>query len=122
MLAFNTGMVKEAELPASLLDLAKPEWKGKVAIAPTDADFLPLIGAIVAVKGRPAALDWLKGLRENAMIFDDDEGVVAAVDRGAVATGVINNYYWARLRLEKGPRQRQERDSPFSRRPMSAGS
>src|SRR5271154_1116677 len=102
VLAFNTSMIKEAALPASLLDLAKPEWKGKVAIAPTDADFLPLVGAIVALKGRPAALDWLKGLHENATIFDDDEGVIAAVDRGAVATGVINNYYWARLRLEKG--------------------
>jgi iron(III) transport system substrate-binding protein len=102
VLAFNTGMIQETALPASLLDLAKPEWKGKVAIAPTDADFLPLIGAVVALKGRAAALDWLKGLRENAAIFDDDEGVVAAVDRGAVATGIINNYYWPRLRSEKG--------------------
>jgi iron(III) transport system substrate-binding protein len=102
VLAYNPGMIKDADLPASLLDLAKPEWKGKVAIAPTDADFLPLIGAVAAMKGRPAALEWLKGLRDTAMIFDDDEGVVAAVDRGAVATGVINNYYWARLRMEKG--------------------
>jgi len=102
VLAYNPGMAKEADLPASLLDLAKPEWRGKVAIAPTDADFLPLVGAVAAMKGRPAALEWLKGLRDNAMIFDDDEGVVAAVDRGAVATGIINNYYWARLRMEKG--------------------
>jgi len=102
VLAYNTGMIQELALPGSLLDLAKPEWKGKVAIAPTDADFLPLVGAVVAAKGRPAALEWLKGLRENAMIFNDDEGVVAAVDRGAVATGIINNYYWARLRMEEG--------------------
>jgi iron(III) transport system substrate-binding protein len=102
VLAFNTGMIQEQALPASLLDLAKPEWKGKIAIAPTDADFLPLVGAVVALKGRPAALEWLKGLHDNAMIFDDDEGVVAAVDRGAAATGIINNYYWARLRTEKG--------------------
>ncbi|HEY1453311.1 MAG TPA: extracellular solute-binding protein [Roseiarcus sp.] len=102
VVTYNPGMIQEAALPGSLLDLAKPEWKGKVAIAPTDADFLPLIGAVAAMKGRPAALEWLKGLRDNAMIFDDDEGVIAAVDRGAVATGVINNYYWARLRMEKG--------------------
>ena len=102
VLAYNTGMIKEADLPASLLDLAKPEWKGKIAIAPTDADFLPLIGAVAAMKGRPAALEWLKGLRDNAMIFDDDEGVIAAVDRGAVAAGIVNNYYWARLSMEKG--------------------
>src|SRR5271157_1159179 len=102
VLAFNTGMIQESALPASLLDLAKPEWKGKVAIAPTDADFLPLVGAFIALKGRPAALEWLKGLHNNAVLFDDDEGVVAAVDRGAAATGIINNYYWARLRMEKG--------------------
>ncbi len=100
VLAFNSGMIQEQALPASLLDLAKPEWKGKIAIAPTDADFLPLVGAVVALKGRPAALEWLKGLHDNAMIFDDDEGVVAAIDRGAAATGIINNYYWARLRME----------------------
>jgi iron(III) transport system substrate-binding protein len=102
VLVFNKGMIQEASLPASLLDLAKPEWKGKIAIAPTDADFLPLVGAVVALKGRPAALDWLKGLRQNAAIFDDDEGVVAAVERGAAAVGIVNNYYWARLRAEKG--------------------
>jgi len=102
VLAFNSGMIEEQALPASLLDLAKPEWKGKIAIAPTDADFLPLVGAVVALNGRPAALEWLKGLHDNAMIFDDDEGVVAAIDRGAAATGIINNYYWARLRMEKG--------------------
>ncbi len=103
VLAYNKGMVKEADLPQSLLDLANPEWKGKVAIAPTDADFLPLVGAVVALKGRPVALEWLKGLRENAAVFDDDEGVAAAVERGASATGIINNYYWARLSMETGP-------------------
>ena len=102
VLAFNPAIVNEADLPASLLDLAKPQWKGKIAIAPTDADFLPLVGAVAAVKGRAATLDWLKGLHDNAMIFDDDEGVVAAVERGAVAAGIINSYYWARLRMEKG--------------------
>jgi len=102
VLVFNKSLIKEADLPSSLLDLAKPEWKGKLAIAPTDADFLPLVGAVAALKGRPAALEWLKGLRENAALFDDDEGVVAAVDRGAAAVGIVNSYYWARLRVEKG--------------------
>jgi iron(III) transport system substrate-binding protein len=114
VLAFNAAAVQEAALPASLLDLAKPEWKGKIAIAPTDADFLPLVGAVAALKGRPAALEWLKGLRENATIFDDDEGVVAAVDRGASATGIINNYYWARLRMEKGADKTQSAIHHFS--------
>jgi iron(III) transport system substrate-binding protein len=102
VLQYNTSMIEAAALPASLLDLARPEWKGKVAIAPTDADFLPLISAVEALKGKDGALAWLQGLKDNAQVYDDDEGVVAAVDRGAVAVGVINSYYWYRFRVEAG--------------------
>lgn len=114
VLAFNPSMIQESQLPASLLDLAKPEWKGKIAIAPSDADFLPLVDAVAALKGHDVALDWLKGLKQNAQIFDDDEGVVAAVDRGAVATGIINNYYWARLRTEQGADKTRSRIHHFA--------
>ena len=102
VLAFDPATLKEADLPASLLDLAKPEWKGRVAIAPSDADFLPLVQAVVVLKGRDAALAWLKGLKANAQVFDDDEGVVSAVERGTVAAGVINSYYYYRARTEQG--------------------
>jgi iron(III) transport system substrate-binding protein len=114
VLAFNPAMIQEMALPASLMDLAKPEWKGKVAIAPSDADFLPLVQAVAALKGQAAAVDWLKGLKQNAQVFDDDEGVVAAVDRGAVATGIINNYYWARLRTEEGAAKMKSQIHHFS--------
>ena len=102
VLVFNPAAIGEASMPASLLDLAKPEWKGRIAVAPSDADFLPLVQAVVELKGRDAALAWLKGLKANAQVFDDDEGVVAAVEHGGVATGVINSYYWARARTELG--------------------
>jgi iron(III) transport system substrate-binding protein len=114
VLAFNPALIQETVLPASLMDLAKPEWKGKVAIAPSDADFLPLVQAVVALKGQAAGLDWLRGLKQNAQVFDDDEGVVAAVDRGAVATGIINNYYWARLRTEEGATKMKSEIHHFS--------
>lgn len=108
VLAFNPSMVAADKLPVSLLDLARREWKGRVAIAPADADFLPLVEAIVKLKNRATALAWLKALKVNAQVFDDDEAVVAAVDRGAVATGIINNYYWARLHQEKGKATKSE--------------
>ncbi|MEJ0003846.1 MAG: iron ABC transporter substrate-binding protein [Pararobbsia sp.] len=102
VLAYNTAKVQPAQLPASLFDLALPQWKGKVGIAPSDADFLPLVSAVFAVKGHDATVQWLKGMKTNSQIFDDDEGVVAAVNRGGVATGLINNYYWARLHIGLG--------------------
>ena len=51
------------QLPASVLDLAQPKWKGKVAIAPTDSDFVPLVGAVIAVYGTRGARAWLAGLK-----------------------------------------------------------
>jgi len=91
-----------SQLPDSLLDLARPEWKGKVAVAPTDSDFPPLVGAVIATRGEAAARAWLAGLARNARVYQDEEAVVAAVNRGDIATGVINSYYWYRLQLELG--------------------
>jgi iron(III) transport system substrate-binding protein len=105
VLDFNASMISDTALPASLMDLSKPEWAGKVGIAPSDADFLPLVSAVIRTQGKPAALAWLDGLKANAKIYEDDESVVAAVARGDVAVGVVNNYYWARLETDLGPQR-----------------
>jgi len=114
VLAWNPTLIRAQDLPRSLLDLAQPAWKGKVAIAPSDSDFLPLVGAVIHTEGRAKALEWLKGLKANAKLYDDDEGVVAAVNRGSVATGVINNYYWARLATELGAARTHSRIAHFA--------
>jgi iron(III) transport system substrate-binding protein len=101
-LAYDPAKIARSQLPTSVLALAQPQWKGKIAIAPTDSDFPPLVGALIATYGKPAALRWLEGLKQNAQTYQDDESVVAAVNRGGVATGIINQYYWFRLRLELG--------------------
>ncbi|MGH8272793.1 MAG: extracellular solute-binding protein [Gammaproteobacteria bacterium] len=102
VLTYNPKVIGGSALPASILDLAKPEWKGKIAIAPTDSDFLPLVRAVADVAGRHQALAWLKGLKRNAQIYQDDEGVATAVNRGSVSVGIINNYYWYRMREQVG--------------------
>jgi iron(III) transport system substrate-binding protein len=101
-LVYSPSHISKSQLPASLLDLAKPQWKGKVAIAPADSDFPPLVAAVIAKHGEAAARTWLAGLKRNARIYQDDESIVAAVNRGDVSTGVINQYYWYRLQLELG--------------------
>lgn len=102
VLAYSPSRVSPPQLPARILDLAQPGWKGKVAVAPTDSDFVPLVGAVIATYGREAALRWLDGLKANAVLYPDDESVVAAVNRGQQAVGIINQHYWYRLRLEVG--------------------
>ena len=102
VLVYAPAAIASESLPAALLDLAGPAWKGRVGIAPSDADFLPVVSAVAAAKGQAVALRWLQGLEANAQVFEDDEGVVAAVERGAVATGLVNSYYWQRLAQQNG--------------------
>ncbi len=104
-LVYDPRLLNARQLPAHLVELAERRWKGKVAIAPTDSDFLPLVGGVIATYGKRAALRWLEGLKANALQYADDESVVAAVNRGQVALGVINQYYWYRLRSELGARK-----------------
>ncbi len=93
---------RRPQLPRSVLQLGQPSWKGRIAVAPTDSDFPPVVGAVVATYGRSAAAQWLAGIKRNAQIYQDEEAVVAAVNRGDVAAGLVNQYYWYRLRLELG--------------------
>lgn len=101
-LAYDPTRVSSSELPSSVMQLAQPQWRGRIAVAPTDSDFPPVVGAIIATFGRDAAARWLAGIKRNAQTYQDEEAVVAAVNRGDVAAGVINQYYWYRLRLELG--------------------
>jgi iron(III) transport system substrate-binding protein len=101
-LAYNPSLVAADRLPSSLLELAQPRWQGKVALAPTDSDFVPLVSAVIATYGKQAAVNWLAGLKRNGALYQSDESVVAAVNRGNAAVGIINHYYWYRLRLEVG--------------------
>lgn len=101
-LVYNGKLVPRSQLPRSILDLAQPSWKGKVAIAPIDSDFPPVVGAVIATEGAAGAARWLAGLKRNANVYQTEEAVVAAVNHGDVASGIINQYYWFRLRREVG--------------------
>lgn len=101
-LVYNPSLVSRSQLPSSILELAQPSWKRKVAIAPIDSDFPPVVGAVIATQGEDAAARWLAGLKRNADVYQTEESVVAAVNRGDVAVGIINQYYWFRLQREVG--------------------
>lgn len=102
VLAYNTSKLAEGDLPGSLLDLADPAWKGKIAFAPTETDFQPLVTAVIRQEGEAAAETWLKGLKDNASVYEDNEAIIAAVNRGDIAAGLVEHYYWYRLRDELG--------------------
>ncbi len=104
VLVYNTKSLTPAQLPKSVLDLADPKWKGKLAIAPSETDFQPIVTAVAAKYGSARAVTWLKALKSNATdhTYPDNETLVAEVNSGRAEIGVINHYYWYRLRDELG--------------------
>ena len=89
------------------MDLADPKWKGKLALSPTETDFQPIVTAVAARYGNAAAEKWLKAIRANAQghIYPDNEVLVAQVNNGQALLGVINHYYWYRLKDELGAKK-----------------
>jgi iron(III) transport system substrate-binding protein len=102
VMVYNPDLIAADELPASILDLADPEWKGKLAIAPSEPDFIPIVSAIEKLDGEEAAKSWLEGFADNAKRYNDNEGIIAAVGDGQVAAGIINHYYWYEAAAEEG--------------------
>jgi iron(III) transport system substrate-binding protein len=101
-IVYNTKSLTAADLPKSVLDLADPKWKGKIELAPSETDFWPIVSSVDDTYGHARALAWLKGLKANAgaNIVPDNETLVADVNKGVAQLGIINHYYFARLRAE----------------------
>ncbi|MGK2932524.1 MAG: extracellular solute-binding protein, partial [Solirubrobacterales bacterium] len=96
VLVHNPSLISEAELPASLMDLQRPEWKDRWGGAPSGADFQAIVSAMLAIQGEDATRGWLGGMHENAIIYNNNIATMKAVNAGEVPVGVIYHYYWYR--------------------------
>jgi iron(III) transport system substrate-binding protein len=102
VLVYNPSKISAAALPESILDLAEPEWKGKVSFSPTGADFQAIVAAVLDLKGEDATRAWLEGLKANGTVYDGNNVVLQSVNSGEVATGIEYHYYWYRDQAEAG--------------------
>ena len=99
---YNTDSMTEADMPASILDFAEPEWKGRVSFSPTGADFQAIVSAVLELEGEAATQEWLAGLKDNGVIVQNNLVVMQSVDSGEVDAGIAYHYYWYRDRAENG--------------------
>ncbi len=104
VLIYNPSLIKASALPTSVLQLANPKYKGELAFAAGETDFQPIVTSVLKAYGMKATLNWLNGIKSNAgsHIYPDNETIADEVNRGTVAFGVVNQYYWYRMRAEIG--------------------
>ena len=93
-LVYAPARTQEAELPASILDLTKPAWKGKVGWAPQNASFQVFVTGMRKLLGDEAAGTWLAEMKANGTRdYAKNGAIVQAVAAGEIDLGLVNHYY-----------------------------
>jgi iron(III) transport system substrate-binding protein len=95
ILVYNTKLVKPADI-TSILDLAEPRWKGKIAIPNAGSEYLQAgVSVIKAVYGDERTQRFLEGLKANAgtSVYGKSSQIVEAVASGQASMGLVNHYY-----------------------------
>src|SRR5207245_7303199 len=86
-LVYDTSKLSAAQVPSHILELERPQWRSRIAFAPSETDFQPLVGAIARLDGVARAERWLRALAANARTLPDNETVVAQVNNGESQLG-----------------------------------
>ena len=104
VMVVNTGQVPASRIPTSILQLADPSWKGKLALAGGETDLQPVVTSVAKAYGTAKATAWLKAVKANgaAHAVPDNETVTADVDKGQAEIGLVDQYYWYRQAAQDG--------------------
>ncbi len=103
VIVYNTDVLTEADLPDSIEDFAKPEWRGRIGWPPTNSSLHAMITGMRQVWGEDRTRAWLKGIVANEpKIYAKNTPTVAAVAAGEIEVGFVNHYYLHRFIAEEG--------------------
>lgn len=103
VIVYNTNKYSEDELPTSIWDFTKPEWRGRIGWAPTNGSFQAFVTALRHLEGDARAEQWLRGIRANQpRTYHNNTAIYDAVARGEIDVGFTNHYYLFRFLAEQG--------------------
>ena len=95
VVVYNRTMVEPNQVK-SLLDLADPKWKDKIAIPNSGSEYLQAgVSVILSTYGEEKTRQFLQGLKSNAdtQVYQKSSQIVEAVAKGQVPLGIVNHYY-----------------------------
>jgi iron(III) transport system substrate-binding protein len=104
VLIWNPSLISQSDLPQHVIELSDAKYSGKLAFAAGETDFQPIVTSVARTYGDAATSTWLNGIKNNSgqHVYPDNETIADEVNRGAVAFGVVNQYYWYRMKAELG--------------------
>ena len=93
----------ESELPESPLELAEPEWRGRVGWAPATESLQAYVTALRLGYGDDRAREWLEDMEANdVQEYPDNVAVRDAIASGEIDAGLVNHYYVAQAIAAEG--------------------
>ena len=102
VVAYSTERVEKAELPDSIFDFTKPEWKGRIGFPPTNASFQAFVSGMRIQAGEERTRAWLEAIKRNEpKLYENNIQTEEAIARGEVDVGFVNHYYLGELKKER---------------------
>jgi iron(III) transport system substrate-binding protein len=94
VVAYNTDVLTEADLPDSIFGFTDPAWAGRIGWAPTNGSFQSFVTALRVLEGEDRAREWLEGIQANQPnVYDGNAAALEAVAAGEIDVAFINHYY-----------------------------
>jgi iron(III) transport system substrate-binding protein len=102
VVAYDTDIFSEDELPDSIWDYAEERWRGKVGLAPTNASFQAMITAMRLAGGEERTRQWLEAVKANEpRFYENNVQTLEGIAAGEVEVGFVNHYYLHALLQEQ---------------------
>jgi iron(III) transport system substrate-binding protein len=89
VMAYNTSLLKPAELPKSYDDLLEPKWKGKMLMDNRETEWY---ASMIQVLGRDKAVKFMRGLAKQDLSFRNGRTLITQVLASGEAPLAVNNY------------------------------
>jgi iron(III) transport system substrate-binding protein len=101
VVAYDSREMKPANLPDTIMAFTRPEWKGRIGFAPTNASFQAFVSAMRLDIGDERTRQWLSGIKANQpKTYENNIQTEEAISRNEVDIGFVNHYYAYELRAE----------------------
>ena len=102
VVAFDSRELQDGDLPDTVFDFTKPEWKGRIGLAPTNASFQAFVSAMRLEIGDERTRQWLEGIKANEpRTYENNIQTEEAIARNEIDVGFVNHYYAYELRAEQ---------------------
>lgn len=99
VLAFSPERTSPTDHPQSIIDLGRPEYRGRIGWAPANASLQAQVTALRVIIGDERTVEWIHSLKANDIQdYRNNTSLLEAIGAGEIDYAITNNYYLLRFK------------------------